>query len=105
EVNQRYEAMCKRREILQADLNVTQLTDDAIQGLIEFAQDVFIGIEDADFQTKRRNLEMLKVRVEVDNGIFRIDSLAGQISGEIRKLPKANRYSSGSGGGGVTNSY
>lgn len=105
EVNQRYEAMCKRREILQADLNVTQLTDDAIQGLIEFAQDVFIGIEDADFQTKRRNLEMLKVRVEVDNGIFRIDSLAGQISGEIRKLPKANRYSSGSGGGGVTNSH
>jgi len=105
EVNQRYEAMCKRREILQADLNVTQLTDDAIQGLIEFAQDVFIGIEDADFQTKRRNLEMLKVRVEVDNGIFRIDSLAGQISGEIRKLPKANKYSIGSGGGGVTNSY
>ena len=47
---------------------------------------------------------MLKVRVEVDNGIFRIDSLAGQISGEIRKLPKANRYSSGSGGGCVTNS-
>jgi hypothetical protein len=44
---------------------------------------------------------MLKVRVEVDNGKFRIDSLAGQIFGEIRKLPKASRYG-GSGGGGVT---
>ncbi|RIK28888.1 MAG: hypothetical protein DCC56_14500 [Anaerolineae bacterium] len=104
EVNQRYDALCRRLETLQTELNVTQLTDDTIQDLIEFAQDVFVGIENADFHTKRRNLEMLKVRVEVNNGIFKIDSLAGQISGEIRKLPKAIRYSDDSGGGGVTNS-
>jgi len=103
EVNQRYDALCKRRDTLQAELSVTRLTDNAIQELVEFAQDVFVGIENADFLTKRRNLEMLKVRVEVDNGKFRIDSLAGQIFGEIRKLPKANRWGS-SGGGGVTNS-
>lgn len=103
EVNQRYDALCQRRDILQAELSVTHLTDSAIEELVEFAQDVFVGIENADFQTKRRNLEMLKVRVEVDNGRFRIDSLAGQISGEIRELPKAPR-GGGSGGGSVTNS-
>ena len=102
EVNQRYDALCKRRETLQAELSVTQLTDDTIQGLIEFAQDVFVGIESSDFQVKRCNLEMLKVRVDVDNGKFRIDSLAGQVFGEIRELPKATKYG-GSGGGGVTN--
>jgi hypothetical protein len=71
--------------------------------LIEFAQDVFAGIENADFETKRRILEMLKVRVEVNNGKFRIECLAGVISGDLRTLPKATKYGGGSGGGGVTN--
>lgn len=102
EVNRRYEAMCKRQEILQADLNVIQLTDDAIHDLIEFAQDVFAGIENADFHTKRRNLEMLNVRIEINNGTFKINSLAGPIDGKIRKLPKASQDGR-TGGGSVTN--
>jgi site-specific DNA recombinase len=104
EVNQRYDALCQRRDTLQAELNVTHLTDSAIEELVDFAQDVFVGLENADFQTKRRNLEMLKVHVEIDKGRFTLESLAGEISGEIRKLPKANRWG-GSGGGGVTNSH
>lgn len=91
EVNSRYDALCKRREILQSELSVTRLTDSAIQELVEFAQDVFVGIENADFQTKRRNLEMLKVRVEVDKGRFTTNCLAGQITGEIRTLPKITK--------------
>jgi site-specific DNA recombinase len=102
EVNERYDAMLKRREILQEELSEAKLTNSVIQELVEFAQDVFVGIENADFQTKRRNLEMLKVRVEVDTGKFRIDSLAGQIFGEIRKLPKAKRNDRDN-GGSVTN--
>jgi site-specific DNA recombinase len=103
EVNQRYDALCKRQQALQAELSVTQLTDDAIQGLIEFAQDVFVGKENADFQTKRRNLEMLNVQVEIDNGTFKVDSLAGPISGEIRKLERTPKGGGSSNGGGVTN--
>jgi len=105
EVNQRYDALCHRRDTLQAELSVTLLTNDAIQEMVEFAQDVFVGIENADFQTKRRNLEMLKVQVVVDNGKFTIYSLAGKISGEIRKLPKAPRGRGSSGGGSMTNSH
>ncbi|MDO9301422.1 MAG: recombinase family protein [Anaerolineales bacterium] len=91
EVNMRYDALCRRRETLQVELSVTRLTDSAIQELVEFAQDVFVGIENADFHTKRRNLEMLKVQVEISQRHFTINCLAGQISGEIRKLPIATK--------------
>ena len=98
EVNSRYEALCKRRDNLQAELAVRRLTDSAIQELVEFAQDVFVGIQNADFQTKRRNLEMLKVRVQITNGKFKIECLAGEFTGEIRKLPIVRKL----GGGSVT---
>ena len=91
EVNMRYDALCQRRVTLQTGLSVTRLTDSAIQDMIEFAQDVFVGIENADFQTKRRNLELLKIRIEINQGCFTINSLAGKISGEVRKLPIASR--------------
>lgn len=78
------------------------MTDEAIQGLIEFAEDVFVGKENANFQVKRQNLEMLQVQVVINDGKFKIFCLAGEISGEIRKLPKAT--GGGSGGGCVTNS-
>lgn len=91
EVNMRYDALCQRRVTLQTGLSVTCLTDSAIQDLIEFSQDVFVGIENADFKTKRRNLELLKIRIEINQGCFTINSLAGKISGEVRKLPIASR--------------
>ncbi len=47
--------------------------------------------ENADFQTKRRNLELLKIRIEINQGGFTVNSLAGKISGEIWKLPIAAR--------------
>jgi len=51
---------------LQVEICVTRLSHRAIQELIEFAKDVSAGIENADFETKRRNLELLKVRVDID---------------------------------------
>jgi site-specific DNA recombinase len=88
EVNSRYDAFCQRREVLKSELSVTRLTDNAIQELVVFAQDVFAGIKNTDFQTKRRNLEILKVKVKIDKERFTINSLAGQITGKIRTLPK-----------------
>src|SRR5258706_4521376 len=81
EVNMRYDALCQRRGTLQSELSVTRLTDNAIQELVEFAQDVFVGIENADFETKRRNLEMLKIQVEINNRSFTLTSLASAITG------------------------
>ena len=58
---------------------------------MNFLRMFFVGIENADFQTKRRNLELLKIRIEITQGCFTINSLAGKISGEVRKLPIATR--------------
>jgi hypothetical protein len=99
-VNLRYEALFGRRKVLQSEVAETKLTDTAIECLVQFAQDVFVGIKEADFRTKRRNLEVLQIRVVVDSGKFTIESLAGKITGEIRKLPIVKKP----GGGSVTNS-
>ena len=91
EVNMQYEALCKRRDELTNHLGETRMTDSAIQDLFEFAQDISIGIENADFETKRRTLQLLKVKVIIEKGTFAIDCVAGIISGEIRKLLHALR--------------
>jgi site-specific DNA recombinase len=88
-INRRYEALGKRREVLQAEIGAVRLTEAAIYEALEFAQDVRIGIENADFETKRRNLETLQVEVTVKDGWYYVKSLAGEWKGEIRKLPKA----------------
>ena len=68
--------------------SVMRLTDSAIQKIMEFAEDVFIGIENADFGTKRRILEMLDTRVVVDSGRYEMESIAGRWDGEIRKIKR-----------------
>jgi len=88
EVNTRYEALCKRRDTLQEQVSVMRLTDSAIQGVLQFAEDVFTGIENASFETKRRNLEMLDVQVVVDSGRYVMESIAGKWDSEIRKIKR-----------------
>jgi site-specific DNA recombinase len=90
EVNTRYIALCQRSEILRLDLSASRLSNSFIQEMIEIAQDASVGIGNVDFQIKRRYLEMLKVRIEVEKKRFTIHSLAGQITGEIRTLPKVS---------------
>jgi site-specific DNA recombinase len=88
EVNRRYDALCKRCEILQQELSKARLTDNAIQEALQFAEDIRAGIQNADFETKRRNLELLQVRVIVDGRRFYITCLAGAWEGEISELSK-----------------
>jgi site-specific DNA recombinase len=90
EVNKRYVALCKRLDVLQAELSTARLNDNAIQDVLQFAQDIRAGIENADYETKRRNLELLQVRVIVDDGRrFTVTSLVGEWDGEISELPKS----------------
>jgi len=94
-VNQRYDALCKRQRKLTAELSATTLTEAAIQDAIRFAEDVRVGIENADYETKRYNLETLKIQVTVQDGRYHVESLIGDWEGEIRKLPRASRKSKG----------
>ena len=94
EVDKRYEALIERQEFLEEDLGKTNLTDEAVQDLLKFADDVFLGIENADFDTKRRTMEMLKIEVTVKGKMFYVDSVAGHWEGSIRKLPGSRGISS-----------
>ncbi len=86
-VNDRYDALIERRDLLRGSINNIQLTDSAIQAVIDYAKDIKRGIENATDEMKRRNLEMFQVKVKIDNGHFYITSLIGSWDGEIRKLP------------------
>ena len=91
EVNARYEVLCQRKETLLEQVSERHLTDSAIQGILQFAEDVFTGKENASFETKRRNLEMLDVRIVVDSGRYVMESIAGKWDGEIRKLKRNSK--------------
>jgi hypothetical protein len=91
EINNRYEAFCNRRDVLQGELSVARLTDDAIQ----FAQDISAGIQNADYETKRQNLELLQVKVTITGKHFLVNRLLGEWEGEIRKLPRRNKVNIG----------
>ncbi len=88
EVNKRYETLCNRRDILQGELSEITLTDDTIRDAIKFAQDINAGIQNADFETKRQNLDLLQVKVTIKGKHFFVKSLLGEWDGEIRKLPR-----------------
>lgn len=87
EVNKRYKALCNRRDILQGELSEIKLTDDTIRHAIKFSQDISAGIQNADFETKRQNLDLLQVKVTIGKCFF-VKSLLGEWDGEIRKLPR-----------------
>jgi hypothetical protein len=67
DLNTRLEGYHKRRGELIAELGARRLTDDAIGGVLEYARDVRIGIEEADFETKQKIFELLDVQVKVDD--------------------------------------
>jgi site-specific DNA recombinase len=83
DVNRRYDALCNRRDVLIEELRGARLTDNAIQDAIQFAEDIRMGIENADYETKRRNLEFLGVKVIIDCRRFTVSSLLGEWAGDI----------------------
>ncbi|MBT3316036.1 MAG: recombinase family protein [Anaerolineae bacterium] len=87
EIDRRYEALVERQAEIEEDLSTTKLTDEAVDDLLQFAEDAFLGIENADFETKRRTLEMLQVVVTIKEKRFYVNSIAGTWEGNIRRLP------------------
>jgi len=86
-VNKRHEDLTKRRDELAVAVSAARITDAAISDTVKFAADVGFGLEGADYQTKRRILEMLDVTVTVDRGRFTVSSAIGEWGGEVRRLP------------------
>ncbi len=66
DANARYDGYIARRSEIQKELGARKLTDDALTDIMRYAQDVRLGIAEADFETKQKILELLDVRVKID---------------------------------------
>ena len=66
DVNARYDRYIARRAEIQKELGERKLTDDALTDTMRYAQDVRLGIAEADFETKQKILALLDVRVKID---------------------------------------
>jgi site-specific DNA recombinase len=66
DANVRYEEYVARRSEIQKELGSRKLTDDALTDIMRYAQDVQLGIAEADFESKQKILELLDVRVKID---------------------------------------
>ena len=84
EVNARYDALTKRRSELQAELGALRLTEDALSEILQYARDVRVGVQNADYDTKRRILETLDVKIKVKDGRYFIKCILGETEGKIR---------------------
>ncbi|MBM3130129.1 MAG: hypothetical protein FJ009_16080 [Chloroflexi bacterium] len=86
EVNARYDALIRRRANLQAELGARRLTDDAVAEIMQYARDIQEGIQNADYDAKRRILESLGVLVRIKEGQYSIDCVLGHVEGTIRRV-------------------
>ena len=65
EVEARYNALTRRRDELQAELNTHELSEQSIATALQFRDDVIVGMENPSLENKQRVLEMLGVEVTV----------------------------------------
>ncbi len=65
----RYEALCKKRDTLQAEIAAgVTLTDEALARALQFRQDVDLGFRNPTFEDKRDYFAWLQLEVTVANG-------------------------------------
>ena len=88
EVNGRLIELAKKREDLVSELEARQSVDDSIETIGQFAEDVRTGMDNPDFDCKRRILERLRVKVTVVAGRYHIECVVGETEGPIRDVTK-----------------
>jgi hypothetical protein len=69
EINNRYEALINRKNELERNITKSYLTEDKILNLLEFREIVASGLENPNFEDKRRWLEILSVGIRIKNQI------------------------------------
>ena len=89
EVNERHKRLVARRDELEAILSQRHFTDEAIAGMVEFAERCREGAENANHATKRRLLDTLDARIIVKrkgaNGIHS-SAKCGELRLRVSKL-------------------
>jgi hypothetical protein len=75
EIDERYAGVEKVRSKLEAEIAAATITDESIANFTAFSEDAIAGLTNPDYATKRRWLDYLKVKVEVENKIATVSCM------------------------------
>jgi site-specific DNA recombinase len=75
EIDERYAGLEQVRSKLEAEIAAATITDESIANFTAFSEDAIAGLTNPDYATKRRWLDYLKVKVEVENKIATVSCM------------------------------
>ena len=75
EIDERYAGLKRTGERLEAAIAAATISDESIADFTLFSEDASAGVYNPDYATKRRWLDYLKVKVEVDNKIATVSCM------------------------------
>lgn len=90
-INARLKELATQREKYITQLGARNLTDDRVGTIMQFAEDLKKGIDNADYDKKRVTLETLKVKVIITFRKYHIDCILGSKDGEISQMKNRKR--------------
>ena len=66
EIDERYAGLLRARDKIEADVAAAEITDESIADFTMFSEDAIAGINAPNYESKRRWLDYLRIRVVVD---------------------------------------
>ena len=75
EIDERYAGLEKVRNKLETEIAAATISDESIANFTAFSEDAIAGLSNPDYATKRRWLDYLNVKVEVDNKIATVSCM------------------------------
>ena len=75
EIDERSAGLEKVRSKLEAEIAAATITDESIANFTAFSEDAIAGLTNPNYATKRRWLDYLKVKVEVENKIATVSCM------------------------------
>ncbi len=75
EIDERYAGLKRTGEKLEAEIAAATISDESIADFVLFSEDAIAGLNEPDFATKRRWLDYLKVKIEVENKIATVSCM------------------------------
>lgn len=75
EIDERYAGLLRARMKAEAEIAATTITDESIIDFTVFSEDAIAGLNDNDYATRRRCLDYLKIKVEVEDKIATVSCM------------------------------
>ena len=75
EIDERYAGLLRARAKVEAEIAAATITDESIADFMIFSEDAIAGLNNPDYATRRRWLDYLRIKVEVENKIATVSCM------------------------------